>query len=157
MSSIVIDTNPLVYIYNNVSDLGERFAVLLGNLSRQRVLTVPKIVYGELSIMFNTINELDSFLDDTGIVIAEMNKDTYAEAAGRWQTYNKRRSLICHQCGAKLENLSCRKCGEPIKIRQHILTDFIIGACALDTGKAIVTSDAGYYKTYFPELNIITV
>ncbi len=157
MNSIVIDTNPLVYIYNNVPDYGKRFAVLLGNLSRQKVLTIPKIVYGELSILFKNIDELNSFLGDTGIVIAEINKETYSEAAGRWQIYNKRRTLICHQCGAKIGKLTCRKCGVPIKIRQHILSDFIIGAYALDTGKTIVTNDAGYYDTYFPELNIITV
>jgi hypothetical protein len=51
----------------------------------------------------------------------------------------------------------CRECGDEIKIRLHILTDFIVGAYALQTEeKKIVTSDKGYYSTYFPELTIIT-
>ena len=41
--------------------------------------------------------------------------------------------------------------------KKHILTDFLIGAYALQMqGQKIVTHDRGYYSTYFPELNIIT-
>ena len=156
MNSIVVDTNPLVYIYNNVPKHGEKFAILLGDLVRQKVLTIPKIVFGELSVIFKDISELNTFLSDTGIVIGEISKEAYVDAAERWQRYNKRRTLICHQCGKKIGDFICQKCGEMLKIRQHILSDFIIGAYALDTGKTIVTNDTGYYKTYFPELNIIT-
>ena len=156
MISIVVDTNPLVYIYKDVPKYGEKFAILLGDLVRQKVLTIPKIVYGELSVIFKDISELNTFLSDTGIVVGEISKEAYVDAAERWQRYNKRRTLICHQCGKKMGALICQKCGEMLKIRQHILSDFIIGAYAFDTGKTIVTNDKGYYKTYFPELNIIT-
>jgi len=156
MNSIVVDTNPLVYIYKNVPTYGEKFAILLGDLVRQKVLTIPKIVYGELSVIFKDISELNTFLSDTGIVVGEISKEAYVDAAERWQRYNKRRTLICHQCGKKIGALICHKFGETLKIRQHTLSDFIIGAYALDTGKTIVTNDKGYYKTYFPELNIIT-
>jgi hypothetical protein len=71
---------------------------------------------------------------------------------------NKRRTLMCHNCGNKLERLICKKCKSVIKIRQHILTDFLIGAYAFDLdGHTIVTNDKGYYSCYFPELNITTV
>ena len=157
MNSLVIDTNPLAYIYNGVPELGEKFAALLGNLALENILTIPKIVYGELSLIFPNVSELDTFLSDTGIVIGDISPKAYIDAARRWQIYNKRRKLICNQCGSRLENIFCKKCNTPIKIRQHILSDFIIGAYALETDETIVTNDTGCFSTYFPELSIISV
>ncbi len=158
MSSIIIDTNPLAYIYNAVPDLGEKYAILLEDLAGKNTLVIPKIVYGELSLIFYDIEELNNFICDTGIVIDEIESDTYIIAAKRWEKYNKNRVLICHRCGKKIEKLICRDCSHEIKIRQHILSDFIIGAYALQAGaQRIVTHDSGYYSTYFPELDIISI
>ncbi|MBA7513499.1 hypothetical protein ES705_05515 [subsurface metagenome] len=158
MSSIVIDTNPLAYIYNAVPDLGEKYAVLLEELAGKNTLVIPKIVYGELSLLFYDSEELNTFICDTGIVIGEIESDTYIIAAKRWEKYNRKRILMCHRCGKKIEKLICRDCNYEIKIRQHILSDFIIGAYAIQSGaQKIVTHDTGYYSTYFPELDIISI
>lgn len=157
MNSVIIDTNPLVYIYDAVPELGKKYAVKLGKLAKRNILLIPKIVYGELSLIFQNENELNDFLKDTGIVIGDIMPEAYLVAAKRWEIYNKRRILMCQRCGTKLGKLICKKCGSQIKIRQHILTDFLIGAYALQTqGQKIVTHDKGYYSSYFPELNIIT-
>lgn len=157
MDSVVIDTNPLAYIYRGVPDLGKKYALLLGELVKKNHLLIPKIVYGELSLIFRSGGELNDFLKDTGIIIAEMTPQAYVIAAERWGKYTKRRLLMCHRCGKALERLVCKKCGSEIKIRQHLLPDFLIGACALQMeGEKIVTHDAGYYSTYFPKLNVIT-
>ena len=119
---------------------------------------MPKIVYGELSLIFRDENELNDFLKDTGIVIDNMMPEVYLNAAKRWEKYNKRRVLMCQRCGKKLAQLICKECNSEINIRQHILTDFVIGAHALQTKEGkIVTSDKGYYSTYFPELTIVNV
>jgi len=158
MNSIIVDTNVLVYIYSGVPDFGRRYAELLGNLSAKYNLVIPKLVYGELSLIFSSSKQLNSFLSDTGIIIGDIEPEGYILAAKRWDKHNKRRVLICQRCGKKLEKLVCRECHGEIKIRQHILTDFIIGAYALQTEEQkIVTSDKGYYSTYFPELTIITI
>jgi predicted nucleic acid-binding protein len=158
MSSIVVDTNPLAYLYAGIPDLGKKYAFLLDDLSKNNTLLIPKIVYGELSLIFRNERDLIAFLTDTGIVVGDMSTEAYAVAARRWDTYNKRRILLCHRCGSRLTKLVCEKCGSPIKIRQRILSDFLIGAYALEMlGRTIVTHDAGYYSTYFPELKIVTV
>lgn len=72
MNSIIIDTNPLAYIYNMVPDFGEKYAVLLEELAGNNTLLIPKIVYGELSLIFHDSRELKAFISDTGIVIDEI-------------------------------------------------------------------------------------
>ena len=157
MNNIVIDTNPLIYIYHNVLDFGKKYAVLLGKVGKRNALLIPKIVYGELSLAFEDEKELNDFLSDTGIIIGEMKPESYVIAAKRWETYNRRRVLMCTKCGKKLGKLICKKCNSGIKIRQHILSDFLIGAYALQMkGRNLITNDGGYFSSYFPDLNIIT-
>ena len=146
MNSIIVDTNVLVYIYSGIPDIGRKYAELLGVISTKYNLVIPKLVYGELSLIFSTSKLLNRFLSDTGIIIGEIEPEAYTIAAKRWNKYNKRRVLICQKCGAE------------INIRQHILTDFIIGAYAFQSSEQkLVTNDKGYYSTYFPELEIITI
>ena len=157
MNSLIVDTNVLVFIYSGTPNIGRRYAELLGDLSAKYNLVIPKLVYGELSLIFSDSKQLNSFLSDTGIIIGDIEPEAYILAAKRWDSYNNRRVFICQRCGKKLEKLICRECDDEIKIRQHILTDFIIGAYALQTEEQkIVTSDKGYYASYFPELTIIT-
>jgi len=157
VNSVIVDTNPLVYIYNGIADFGRNYAALLGDLSVRYNLIISKLVYGELSLIFKNSELLNNFLSDTGIIIGEIDPKIYVIAAKRWNTYKKRRILICQRCGKKLAQLICKECNSEINIRQHILTDFVIGAHALQTKeRKIVTSDKGYYSTYFPELTIIS-
>ena len=108
-------------------------------------------------MIFQKVDELDAFLQDTGIVIAKKSPKAYMTAANRWQEYNRNRVLMCQRCGMRLGDLRCDKCNSKIRIRQHILTDFLIGAFALETeGQSLVTHDSGYFSTYFPELEIIS-
>lgn len=158
MNSIVVDTNALVYIYSGIPNIGRKYAELLDDLSTKYNLVIPKLVYGELSLIFRNSKHLNDFLSDTGIIIGDIERETYLVAAKRWDKYNKRRILICQKCGNKIDKLICKSCDADIHIRQHILTDFIVGAFALQTsGQKLVTNDKGYYSTYFPELEIISV
>jgi predicted nucleic acid-binding protein len=157
MNSVIVDTNVLVYIYRGVPNIGKKSAEMLGDLSTRFNLVIPKLVYGELSLIFSSSKQLNRFLSDTGLIIGDIEPAAYIVAAKRWNKYNKRRVLICQQCGEKIEKLICKSCNAQIHIRQHILTDFIIGAYALQTSeRKLVTNDKGYYSTYFPELEIIS-
>jgi predicted nucleic acid-binding protein len=158
MNSIIVDTNVLVYIYSGIPDIGRKYAELLGDISTKYNLVIPKLVYGELSLIFSSTQLLNRFLSDTGIIIGEIEAEAYTIAAKRWNKYNKRRVLLCQKCGEKIDKLICKKCRTEIHIRQHILTDFIIGAYAFQSSEQkLVTNDKGYYSTYFAELEIITI
>jgi len=157
MNSIIVDTNVLVYIYSGIPNTGRKYAELLGDLSTKYNLVIPKLVYGELSLIFSTSKQLNRFLSDTGLIIGDIEPEAYIIAAKRWEKYNKRRVLICQKCGGRIEKLICKACNAEIHIRQHILTDFIIGAYAFQTSeRKLVTNDKGYFSTYFPELTIIS-
>ena len=156
MNRIVVDTNPLSYIYFGVPELGKEYARLLGRLSGQHTLLIPKIVYGELSLVFRDVQEMELFLHEAGIVVGEISRKSYTTAARRWQEYSERRVLSCPKCGRKMKPVYCEQCESEIRIRQHVLTDFLVGAYALETeGHQLVTNDAGYYSTYFPEIDLI--
>ena len=81
MNKIVIDTNPLVYIYQAAGQFGKKYVDLLGTLSRNNVLLIPKIVYGELSIIFKSDKAFDDFLSDTSIIIGDIAPASYITAA----------------------------------------------------------------------------
>ena len=120
MNSVILDTNVLVYIYSGIPNIGKTYAELLGDLSAKYNLVIPKLVYGELSLIFSTSKQLNTFLSDTGIIIGDIEPEAYALAAKRWNNYNKRRVLICQNCGKKIQKLICTECSEEIYIRQHI-------------------------------------
>ncbi len=81
MNSVIVDTNVLVYIYSGIPNIGKTYAELLGDLSAKYNLVIPKLVYGELSLIFGTSKQLNTFLSDTGIIIGDIEPEAYAISA----------------------------------------------------------------------------
>lgn len=48
----------------------------------------------------------------------------------------------------------CTRCGETVAVRQHVLSDFLVGAHALAQADGLLTRDRGFYGSYFPDLAI---
>ena len=115
-------------------------------------LVICAMVYGELYPIFEE-NEMDLelFLSEAGIKVEICNNRDYAYAGKKWKEYCRRRRFICPVCGKSIR-LKCPYCHGDIRFRQHILSDFIIGAFSELHCGALLTRDYGYYKTYFPGL-----
>jgi predicted nucleic acid-binding protein len=50
--------------------------------------------------------------------------------------------------------VNCPECDRKLTPRQHIAADFLIGGHAVADTEALVTFDAGFYGSYFPELAV---
>ena len=96
-----------------------------------------------------------TFIHDTGIKIVSSNETSLYEAGRAWKTYLDRRKhgLICPACG-KRNKAVCSSCGKTISSRQHVLSDFLIGAHAKIQADRFITRDRGFYRTCFQGLNI---
>ena len=92
-------------------------------------IIVCDIVYAELAPAFDDRERLDGALRAIGAALSPINSAIAYEAGLRWRTY--------------------RQAGGP---RTRIMTDFLIGAHALDAAEAFLTRDQGFFATYFPEL-----
>lgn len=150
-----IDTNILLDILvPNSAHLQSSMHCLM-NKARDDDLIVCETVYAELGSQFLSSRDLETFIHDTGIKILSSNETSLYEASRAWKTYLDRRKhgLICPACG-KQNNAVCKSCGKTISCRQHILSDFLIGAHAKMQADRFITRDRGFYRIYFQGLNI---
>jgi predicted nucleic acid-binding protein len=129
---ILVDTNVLLDVVTDDpvwEDWSQR--QLDAAALRDRLAIIP-IVYAELSGAFVRHEEVDDFLNGTGIDVIEMQRPALFLASQVFKTYRSR--------------------GGP---RTSVLPDFFVGAQALVFGVPLITRDVRRYRTYFPNLDLI--
>ena len=129
-----IDTNILLDVF--LPD--KRFAAGSGMLLKlgydEGALIICDIVYAELVPQFGNRRKLDDTLATINVSLSSSDVDIAFLAGERWGHYRK--------SGGK---------------RKRIITDFLIGAHAATKAERFLTRDRGFYESYFPELQILSL
>ena len=128
----LVDSNVLIDVLGPPGPWTEWSVAALREAGDADVLVINAIVYGELSVGFDTKEALDAAIPSTHIRREDL---PYAAAflAGKCFVDYRRRG------GA----------------RSGVLPDLFIGAHAAVAGYRLLTRDAARYRTYFPRLAII--
>ena len=133
MPTVLVDSNVLLDV---LTEDARWFGWSSETLARQAelgVLVINPIVYAEVSVGFERIEELDDALPPT----------MFQRAALPWEA-----GFLAGKCFRAYR----RRAG----VRRSPLPDFYIGAHAALTGMKLLTRDPARYRTYFPKLQLIS-
>ena len=132
MPTVLVDSNVLLDVLTEDPAWFEWSAETLRREADRALLAINPIVYGEVSIRFERIEELDEALPEDVFRREALPWESAFLAGKAFIRYRQRR-------GAKATPLP----------------DFYIGAHAAIAGHALLTRDAARYRTYFPTLALI--
>jgi predicted nucleic acid-binding protein len=132
VADILVDSNVLLDVLTEDSRWYARSAAALARLGDEHDLVINPIVYAEVSIGFERIEDLVAALP-----IEFFRREPLPWAAG----------FLAGKCFVKY-----RRAGGA---RRAPLPDFYIGAHAAVRGIALLTRDTGRYRTYFPRLALV--
>ncbi len=147
-----IDTSIVIALRNPDEEHNRGASEVLGRAYREGALHIHPVVYTELAAYPYIENgeELDAFLDDTGIRVSSPKRETLFRAGTAFAEYldNRGNQLQCTVCGHET-TFDCPRCGETVSARQHVPADFQIGAQAEQEADRLATFDEGFFSTYF--------
>lgn len=147
----VVDTSAILALLYPDDVHNERAADYLQRASEAGKPAINRVIYAELAAdsTFESREELEFFLADTGIVVEPLTNDISHDAGEAFARYLDRRGeeLQCPACGTE-STYECSSCGADITARQHIAADFVIGAHA-EARDRLLTFDDGFYRDYF--------
>jgi predicted nucleic acid-binding protein len=131
--AVLVDTNVLVDIAVRDPLWLEWSRNALAKLAGRVPLTINPIIYAEFSVRYDDIDEVEALLPPE-----EFRREGLPWAAA-------------FAAGAAFRRYRAAGGG-----RERVLPDFLIGAHALIRGHAILTRDPRGYRTYFPDVPLIT-
>ena len=125
----LVDTNVLLDLVTNDPVWADWSIRQLDSAAGRGPLIINDVVYAELSVGFDRIEDLDGLLDEAGIAMEDIPREALFLAGKAFRRY--------------------RTAGGA---RSGVLPDFFIGAHAAVLGLPLLTRDAKRYRSYFPSV-----
>ena len=133
MKGVLVDSDVILDIFLDDPQWADWSESMLDKYSTQTTLYINGIIYSEISIGFEKIEDLEYSISKAGFQLIEIPKEALFLAGKAFLKYKKRK-------GAKI----------------NPLPDFFIGAQAAVLGLNLLTRDISRYNSYFPTVTLIT-
>lgn len=130
--AVLVDTNVLLDLVTDAPVWAEWSIRRLETAALNRTLLVNDVIYAELSVRFERIEDIGAMLEDAGIAVAAMPRAALFLAGKVFRRY--------------------REAGGS---RAGVLPDFFIGAHAAVLDVPLLTRDGRRYRSYFPTVALI--
>lgn len=130
---MLVDTNVLLDVLEDDPRWARWSQEQLESAALTNQLTINAIIYAELSAAFARIEELEEVVAQAALSVESIPREALFLAGKAFVDYRRRR-------GAK----------------DGVLPDFFIGAHAAVAGCALLTRDVGRYRTYFPNIRLVS-
>ena len=132
MSAVIVDSNVLLDIFTEDGRWLSWSSNALERIANESRIVINPVIYGEVSIRFEKIEELDEALPPAVFEREDIPYEAAFLAGKAYLAYRR-------QAG----------------IRSSLLPDFYVGAHAAIRGYRVLTRDVARYRTYFPKLVLI--
>jgi len=129
---ILVDTNVLLDVLQDDPQWAEWSQQQLETVSLTDSLAINAVIYSELSMAFERIEDLEAVIAEASLTLEPMPREALFLAGKVFLDYRRRQ-------GAK----------------QGELPDFYIGAQAAVYDWPILTRDVGRYRSYFPTVRLV--
>jgi predicted nucleic acid-binding protein len=130
---ILVDTNVLLDLVGDDTGWADWSLDQLQAAALEGPLLINGVVYAEVSVRYQNLGTLDSFVEGVGLEMAEIPRAALFLAGKAYSAYWK--------AGG---------------VRTSVLPDFFIGAHAAVLEIPILTRDVRRYRTYFPKVDLIS-
>jgi predicted nucleic acid-binding protein len=132
VTAVLIDSNILLDLITDDPEWADWSETTLAALANEAVLVINPIIYAEVSVDFDRIEDVDEALPP----------DVFAREPLPYEA-----GFLAGKC-----HRDYRRRGGP---RASVLPDFYIGAHAAIRGYRLLTRDSTHYRSYFPTIQLI--
>jgi len=133
MKGVLVDSNIILDVFLNDLEWADWSESKLEKYSVQTSLYINSIIYSEISIGFELIEDLESAISKAGFQLLEIPKEALFLAGKAYVKYKRRKG-----------------------VKRTPLPDFFIGAQAAVLDLELLTRDVSRYQSYFPTVKLIT-
>ena len=133
MKGVLVDSNIILDVFLDDPNWADWSEAILDEYTQRGLLYINSIVYSEISIGFEKIEDLESAILKAGFQMLEVPREALFLAGKAFLKYRKRKGR-----------------------KNTPLTDFYIGDHAAGLNLGLITRDVSRYRSYFPTVKLIS-